>query len=309
MIEGLSNAIEQFHFLRPWWWLALPVGLFIGWMVRRRANRSEWQLFIASPLLEALLTRPKSDSPFTPVRLANAMVLLWVLALTGPSWQREASPLVDDKAPLVIAMYLGDSLLKEDLLPNRLTHVKLKVAEILNQRVGSPTALLVYGETAHSVLPLTEDVDILKTYLQDLEPNVVPRAGNRPDNALAKAAEVLADAGGSVVLVGDSLEDFLAPQINWNPLPSRVNVSFLAVAPVLDDQAVMRKTLHSAGIDMVNITIDDADTNRLLETVERHWQSQLSQRGDVQWRDAGYYLVWPLLLIALVWYRRGMVLQ
>lgn len=303
-------ALEQFHFLRPYWLLSLPVGLLIAWLLRRGEQRSDWQEFIAPALLDALMTRPETKSRVTPALLVSLLSICWVLTVSGPTWQRLPSPLVDDTAPLIVGLYLGESMLKEDLKPSRLVHAKQKIASLLEHRRGAPTALMVYAGSSHAVLPLTEDVAVLASYLEDLEPRVVPKVGHRLDLLLDDASELLGINGGAVVVVGDDLRDFLPLDKQWNRSSKNVSVSFLSVqTPLADASKALSRTLGEVGIRAVPWSSDDSDILALVNGIERRWQHQLQQRDDVQWRDAGYYFVWPLMLLMALFYRRGMVLK
>lgn len=309
MIDSLAG-LEQLHFLRPYWLLVLPVGLFLGWLLRRQAQQSDWQEFIAPALLDALLTRPETSSKITPTLILNVMFICWILALAGPSWQRISSPLVDDTAPLVIGLYLGESMLEDDLKPNRLTHAKQKVVELLQFRRGSPTALMIYTGSTHTVLPLTEDVEVLELYLEGLEPSVAPKPGNRLDLALERADKVLGESGGAIVVVGDDLRNFLPLDDQWRQPRKNTSVNFLSVQTSFnDDRGILEKILTEANIALVSLTLDDTDVQTLVSNIEHRWQHQLQQRDDVQWQDAGHYFIWPLMLLMALFYRRGMVLQ
>ncbi len=302
--------LEQFHFLRPLWLLVVPVGLLMSWLIQRRTQNSDWKNFVEPALLEALLTRPESNSRLTPAAVSQILFCVWVLALAGPSWQRLPSPLIEDDAPLVIGLYLGESMLQDDLKPSRLDHAKKKIDQLLQRRAGAATALLVYGGSAHTVLPLTEDANVLRLYLQSLQPDVIPKLGNRPDKVLVKAEEVLRGRGGAVVLVGDDLGGFSPLERYWNAAAEDVSVNFLSLQTLPDgERRQLSLDLDRVGIDTVFGTLDESDVTTLVAGMQRRWRSQLQQREDVQWLDAGYYLVWPLLLLTALFFRRGMVLR
>ncbi len=302
--------LEQFHFLRPLWLLVIPVGLLMSWLIQRRSQHSDWKNFVEPALLEALLTRPESNSRLTPTAVSQILLFVWVLALAGPSWQRLPSPLVEDDAPMVIGLFLGESMLQDDLKPSRLDHAKKKIDQLLQQRAGAATALLVYGGSAHTVLPLTEDANVLRLYLQSLQPDVIPKLGNRPDELLTKAQQILLGRGGAVVLVGDDLRGFSPLDPHWNTAAEGVSVSFLSLQTLSEGaRRQLSSDLGRVGIDTVFGTLDESDVTTLVAGMQRRWRSQLQQRDDVEWLDAGYYLVWPLLLLTALFFRRGMVLR
>ncbi len=74
----------------------------------------------------------------------------------------------------------------------RLERAKQKVADLLASRRGARTAVVAYAGSAHAVLPLTDDTDLVNMYLESLTPEVMPQSGDRPDRALELAASMLA---------------------------------------------------------------------------------------------------------------------
>ena len=160
MTDMALNFLAEFHFLRPWWLLVIPVFVALSWLNRRWAIAPGWHRFIAPELLEVMLVKREASSIFGPRFFAIPHILCWVLALAGPTWERHEGPLGDVAAPLVIALELDESMLKEDLRPTRLDHAKAKIADLLATRKGAQTALIAYAGSAHLVIPLTEDAEI-----------------------------------------------------------------------------------------------------------------------------------------------------
>lgn len=321
---SIKGAWLQFEFLRPWWLLLLPISMGLTFLLSRLENHSAWEQFIDPVLLRPLLQPQQQTGFVTPVRLASVLLAFWVLALSGPSWRDAPSPFADDKAPLVIALGLTESMLADDLLPSRLERAKMKIAHLLEARRGSPTALIAYADSAHVVLPLTEDSDILSLYLNELAPNVMPTAGLNVERALQRAGDLLIDAGfkqggGSVVLIGDQVDSQ-----SINPLRSTVAVSLLLVGPsgasaedklqssaggeFVDVDAVQSFT-QQQGINLIRMSADESDMAQLQRRIVRNFETRLQADQQAQREDAGYYLVFPIALLMLLWFRRGMVLQ
>ena len=101
----MATGLSQFHFLRPWWLLALVPALWLVWIIRRHQDAARpWRGVIADHLLPHLLTEGGPRRRLQPVHLLLPIWLLAILALSGPTWQREPSPLADDEAALVIAI-------------------------------------------------------------------------------------------------------------------------------------------------------------------------------------------------------------
>ena len=55
MMASIQNLLQVFHFLRPWWLLALPVlWALVLWLARQRNQHSNAAQFIDADLLPAL---------------------------------------------------------------------------------------------------------------------------------------------------------------------------------------------------------------------------------------------------------------
>ena len=82
----------NFHFLRPWWLLALIPLLLIYFWIRRTREHSAWSAAISQPLLEVLLDNKEVA---TAGRLRTTLwlgALLATIGLAGPAWEKLPQP-------------------------------------------------------------------------------------------------------------------------------------------------------------------------------------------------------------------------
>ena len=202
------GPVADLHFLRPLWLWGLLPAVVLYLLVRRRDDPTlRWRGLIDPHLLEALRVRPKGRGFPRPAGVAFAALVLGCLGAAGPTWEREPSPFTEDKAPLVVALDLSESMLAIDVPPTRLDRAKEKLRDLLARREGARTGLVAYAGTAHLVMPPTDDSAALETYLAALEPDVMPRPGKAAAAALARAQEVLArdETPGSILFLTDGI--------------------------------------------------------------------------------------------------------
>src|SRR5262249_14395046 len=130
---------------------------------------------------------------------------LGVLALAGPTWEREPAPFAEDKAVLVIVVKVTRSMQSQDVQPTRLARATEKIRDLLAQRPGAKTALFAYAGSAHRVMPLTSDAGIIDAFAGELAPDVMPVEGSRAGDALIAADETVKKAGqaGWVLWIAD----------------------------------------------------------------------------------------------------------
>ena len=191
----LAQLVEYFHFLRPQWGALFLVFFAIRWVMRRRQR--SLALFggiIAPHLLEHLRLRHFANRLINPDSVSALFSILLILILMGPSWRQQPSPLSEDTSALVLLLDASQSMRLNDVQPSRLQRAKQKIGELLAMRTDKRAALIVYAGSAHTVLSLTGDRDILEQYLAAIEPGIMPRPGKFPEYALPLIDEVLRES-------------------------------------------------------------------------------------------------------------------
>lgn len=311
------EALRHFHFLRPGWFWLLPWLVLLMLVWRTRAQGSPWSSIIAPHLLKPLMLSQQGGARINPASMAVCLMLLAVLALAGPSWERRPSPFARDEAALVVALDVSSSMNQRDLQPSRLERGKHKISDLLDIRAGSRTGLLIFAGSAHSVIPLTDDADIMRNFLDAVASDVVPRAGKRADAVIPLADAMLAESGlpGSVLLLTDAaseamitrFREYFAGSVNQLLVlglgdPEAVQ----AVSRPLDESGLEALAIASGG-QYVRVSIDDSDVRRIARLVDNHLV--MADDSGRPWVDAGYLLCFPLTALFLMWFRKGWTVQ
>ena len=326
---------SNFHFLRPIWFWALIPGLGLWVLMLLEQSRSyRWRSVIAPHLLKHLVRHPKQRPWIRPTAIALPCLVISVLALAGPAWERQQTPFVQDEAPLVVALDLSQSMDAIDVQPTRLQRAQQKTRDLLAMRSGARTGLIAYAGSSHMVLPLTDDAKVIETYLVSLETGLMPVAGKSPEKALKLAEEMLVKetSAGTILFVTDGIAEKFAPAFAEHKKTNPHQVVVLAVGtsnggPVrlgkddfLRDAKGQRvvSTLDRAGLEalerqagayVVGATIDDADVRKLIRRVNTHLKSVQAVDERVPWEDYGYYLVFSALPVSLLWFRKGWTIR
>ena len=330
--------LADFHFLRPWaLLLIIPVAIIVFALWRSRANHSRWQQLIAPELLTHLIDgASQRNSRLGLMAIALALTVA-CMALAGPAWERQSSPVHRQANALIIALDLSPSMVAEDVKPSRLVRARLKVAELLKVRDEGETALIVYGDDAHLVTPLTDDTRTIASLLPTLSPAIMPVPGSRPEAAVERALQMFNDAGyarGHILLVTDEVTESAADNINQALKNSGIQLLILGVgtdagAPIPSGRggfvrnanndvviarlgsAKLQKLAQQNGGRYISNTVDQQDIEYLNPTNTRFdgakQSDNLKQKMD-QWLDRGPLLVLLLLPVVLLSFRRGLII-
>ena len=329
------SLIDNFHFLRPLWLLALiPVLLFFFAMWRVNSVVTAWDKAIDKNLLPYLLDRSKNASQRTPLILLFAAWALSIFALAGPVWEQLPQPVQKKEDALVIVFDLSLSMFAPDHSPNRLDLAKRKLRDILALREEGQTALIVYAGDAHTVTPLTDDVVTIEALVPSLSPNIMPLFGSKPVEAIELAIGLLdgADASrGKVLLMTDGIRGFdeellITEQFAGNDYellimgigteegaPIRTNDGeFLTdeagalIIPTLNKN-VLQSLANRVSGRYHDIQLADSDLAYLLsdfELLDGEQMSDVEEEFDI-WYELGPWLLLVVLPIAALSFRRG----
>ncbi|UCC96909.1 MAG: VWA domain-containing protein, partial [Phycisphaerales bacterium] len=300
--------------IRPWWLLALIPAILVIWLLWRQDSAARrLSGIISSHLLEHLLISPQGRSRIRPVHLLGIVLALMVAALAGPAWHREPLPFTEDEAPLILALDLSESMDSEDIKPSRLQRAKQKIRDLLALRAGARTGMIAYAGSAHTVLPLTDDPNVLETYLDALSTSVMPASGKDASKALRLAHEMLVKetAAGTILFMTDGIETQHVPDFVERASTSKHALATLIVSPYAhesdesSDTASLKALSKQANMRTTVLTVDDTDVRRVNAGIQSHMRHVQDQDNNQRWRDAGYWLVLPIVALACVWFRRG----
>ena len=86
----------------------------------------------------------------------------------------------------MIAIDLSNSMLVEDIKPNRLEKSKRAISELLDQLSGDRIGLVVFGSEAYIQLPITTDYSAAKLFLSSVNTKTVSSQGTEIGKAIDK---------------------------------------------------------------------------------------------------------------------------
>lgn len=311
---------SEFHFLRPQflWLIGAASLIFLISLFNLRQNIS-WKSVIAPHLRPYMVQKGSGHIKLLMNIFTFLFLTLGALALAGPTWKKVEIPGQQLETPLIILLDLGEGMLKEDIQPSRLERAKFKIIDLLEADPGARTALIAFAGSAHTVVPLTEDYEIIKSHIETLKPSVMPVRGHDLEEAFLLADSLVqkTTAPGTLLVFSDQLsdEDFgivsqylqsSTNQLRWVPARAMGDLSE-------EDGQTFQTTLSQlSSLDRVNIhpmTLDKSDMEAIRDQVKNNliFTEKPEDSAD-DWRDAGILLIIPMIVLLLFWFRKGWVL-
>ena len=330
------TALSEFHFLRVEWLWLLPLwGLVLWFLPKIQSSQIDWAQWIAPPL-QRLFVVSSQISQHRKKQLQVGFALIWImgtLALAGPAWERFPKPLLVRDQARVILLDLSYSMLATDLQPNRLERARYKIEDLLNRFQEGQTAIVLYAGDAHTLVPLTEDVETIRTLLPSLHPSLMPVRGSRPDLAFENVIEMLNQVdiqNSHLVWITDGIDDQQVKPLQNLLSSQRHKLTVLAVgtpsgAPIVLekgnylkdtnnnivipqlDLAPLRAVAEALGGQVLPVQYDDSDLERLVASEEKDqgFQEQEEELTTDRWREEGPWLFVLLLPLVAMIFRRG----
>lgn len=337
MFEGIFPVDwEVFHFLRPQFlWLLVPAVLFAVFGLLSMRQETSWKKVIAPHLRPYVIKKGSEKTKFLMQLVLLLALSFGILGLAGPTWKKVEVPGQELETPVVILLDLSQSMMATDLQPNRLERAKFKINDLLKQNPQARVALVGFAGTAHTIVPLTRDYEIITSHIDGLTPDVMPFPGSDLDAAFAMADSVMrvTDAPGTVLVFSDDLgeAEFGVIQNFIQGYPGRVEVlpmntdagsevpmphsrAFFKDADGTPARSSLDRLILSglSSLDRVSVhelTLDDSDVALISKRISDNLKfNEKPEEKDEDWRDMGLLPVIPMAALLLLWFRKGWVI-
>ena len=333
------SEFASFRFLMPYWLLLLPLLWGLVWFLARHHLRpSSWRKMCDPHLLEKLgANKTAAPAPGWLVWPLVILLTLAILAVAGPSWRDQSHPLMESANARIVALDLSQSMLVQDVKPDRFSQAIAAAREIIEADFEGETGLLVFSGAAFVVSPLSRDANTLLAFLDALEPGIMPLEGNRLDLAIDSAQDLLqasiSGRGQIVIITSGSEQNSRAVQAASLARSQGHQVSIMAIGtsaggPLIDQNGgllrdglgklrlsrtsftELERVTRAGGGILVRLTESDGIDNLLGSRIVADNLVEAMQSDATTKRDAandGVWLVWLMLPFGLLLFRKNLL--
>ncbi|MFK8020168.1 MAG: VWA domain-containing protein [Pseudomonadales bacterium] len=325
-----EQLFENFHLIRPWFLLAIPIVAALWFTLWKMDKQSTAEPTIVAPHLASALLMPAGNKGWlTPLTCMHLLAGFLALALSGPTWERQSSPLIEDEAILIIALDLSQSMQQADVQPSRVERAKQKIQDLLALRAGARSGLIAYAGSAHSVIPITSDLDIVQNFLSAIRPDMMPRSGKLAakvlpvvDSMFSQTVGGRKDIPGTLLLITDNADSATQEAFStffqqskhqlvvWGVGTTDFTDSSNAQVPanfIAQDEAALKELASNSDGFYQAFSTDKSDVRRINWQIDNYLLTV--DDNDHPWVDKGYVLLLPIMLLCLLWFRRGWTVQ
>ncbi|MGA4502692.1 vWA domain-containing protein [Citrobacter portucalensis] len=302
--------MSDFHFLYPWRLLLLIPAIALWWLPS--TGRSAWSRIMDKSLANALIVgRQRKLSRALPW-----LVMLGVIALAGPSWQRQLPAALTPESNVMVILQQDTAMLASDLPPSRHQRMQTKIMSLMERMPGTRFGLVVYNAGAWLTTPLTVDTAFYSLFLHAQTPALLPSGeGSGLQHAVSLAMHNMPAAPRSIILVTDTLSAEDARWLGEQNTPLQIWVPGTAQGGALPEKYAASGTntrlnvsrfeqMRDDGIPVTLVTADDDDLPVVQSHIQQSVTAQNNARSDLHWRNDGWMLTIPILALLLIWRRQ-----
>ena len=183
-LPGWLKSNSGMQFKNPWillGLLAVPLVIIAGIRAQRKTGR------LVHPLSKIIGKQKRGWRtwllPFS-VGLRSLIIALVVVALARPQDSSERTDIEMKGIDIVLTMDLSGSMASPDIPPSRMEAAKEVMLDFIKRRKNDRIGVVVFGENAYTLCPLTLDYSVLSQMISDLELGVIDDRATAIGNAV-----------------------------------------------------------------------------------------------------------------------------
>jgi len=163
-------------------WCLVPLIFFMVWGMRKKQQLT--LKFCGNPLLTKLVHPGVEKRHRSKTIFVVLAILFLILALTRPRWGYQWEDLHQRGVDVIVALDVSNSMLAEDIKPNRLERAKRKISDLLDMMEGDRIGLVAFAGTSFVQCPLTLDYGAARLFLSAIDTQLIPVQGTALGNAI-----------------------------------------------------------------------------------------------------------------------------
>lgn len=198
----------MFRFEEPiylYLFLLLPC-LIVIYIYSNYRRRVAIQKFGDPELMAQLMPDVSQYRPGVKFTLLCLSVILFVFLLARPQFGSKLETIKRQGIEVIIALDISNSMLAQDVEPNRLEKAKRLVSQLVDKLQNDKIGMIVFAGDAFIQLPITSDFISAKIFLESITPSLISKQGTAIGEAITLATRSFTsqeEVGRTIILITD----------------------------------------------------------------------------------------------------------
>ncbi|MBC8320829.1 MAG: VWA domain-containing protein [Bacteroidetes bacterium] len=195
-----------------------------------------------------LIPEVSSSKPVIKFLLILVSVSFLIIGIVDPRIGSKLEKVKREGIDLYLVLDVSNSMLAEDIKPNRLERSKLAISTLIDNLQGDRVGIIIFAGNAYKQLPLTTDYSAAKLFLSAVDTKIVPTQGTAIGEAIEMATLSFGETEHNKAIIvitdgedheGDAIEAAtLANELGINVFTIGMGLPEGAPIPIYNDYAI-----------------------------------------------------------------------
>ena len=188
-------------------WLLVTIPVFAAaFYAYTRRKRKQLEEFGDAELMAQLMPNASRVRPVVKFSILMVALSLLIIAAARPQFGQSEHTEKRQGIEAIVALDISNSMLAEDVAPNRLDRAKQMLSKLMDNMVNDKVGLVVFAGESFIQLPITCDYVSAKMFLNAIKPELIKTQGTAIGSALSTSIRCFgeqSDASRAIILITD----------------------------------------------------------------------------------------------------------
>ncbi|MDO8896180.1 MAG: VWA domain-containing protein [Bacteroidales bacterium] len=184
--------------------LIIPV-IIAAFMVSSYFKNKSLKRFAEPQMLRLLMPLQSATRPWIKLFILIFAYISLIVAIANPQTGSRMEEVKREGIDIFIALDVSNSMLAEDIAPNRLERSKQAVNRLIDKLTGDRIGIIVFAGKAYVQLPITTDYAAARLFLSTINTDIVPTQGTAIAEAIQMALSSLdvSERNKAIIIISD----------------------------------------------------------------------------------------------------------
>ena len=163
--------------------IAMPI-LILVWIILINRQKKSWEKFGDLSLVNKLTPNISYKLKNWKFFLVIIAISSLIIAIANPQIGSKLEKVQRRGIDMIIAIDISNSMMAEDIKPNRLERSKMAISKLVDQLQGDRIGIIVFAGKAYTQLPITTDYSAAKMFLSSVNSNFISTQGTSIADAI-----------------------------------------------------------------------------------------------------------------------------
>ena len=167
-------------------WILIPLFYLLHYFYIK-SKKKKLKQFAEEKTQQTIIPELSIGKQYLKFTLWNLALFFLIIALANPQKGTSIEKKERTGTDLMVCLDVSNSMLAEDLKPNRISRAKQSLTQLINQLEGDRIGIVVFAGTSIVHLPITSDYTAAKTFIEVIDTKLIETQGTAIAESLEKA--------------------------------------------------------------------------------------------------------------------------